>query len=187
MLSGQWSYWNGPDEIDRREKYSGDFLPDYQTNGDELQKRIAALAFEFTNETGIFLPLGYSSGWRPASVNKATKNSGTRSTHLRAKGGDKRDSVDGAFSWWCMQNETALEEHMLWMEHPVATVVRSWKLALEQQRPPTPWCHLQSEPPQSGVRCYFPDSKAVTEWRDYLSIGGLVGMSHSAWLSLMAE
>ena len=180
----RWSYWNGPDEEDRRVKYSKAFLPSYQVAGEDVQWRISAIQVAFVAETGIILPGGYSSGWRPATVNEATANAGKLSTHLTADAGDPRDDVDGAFAWWCFRNTYVLERHHVWMEHPIATVVRAWRTALAQKRAPTPWCHLQRVPPASHSRVYFPDKASVAEWDEFLAVGGRPGITHAGWLIL---
>lgn len=181
----RWSYWNGPDEEDRRVKYAKAFRPEFQAAGDEVQRRIGAIEIAFRAETGIVLPDGYASGWRPAAVNEATSNAGKLSTHLRAAAGDKRDNVDGAFAWWCFRNVWVLERHQVWIEHPVATVVRAWLTALAQGRAPTPWLHGQGEPPKSHSRIYWPDAKSIAEWDEFMVLPGAVpGMTHAAWLAL---
>lgn len=183
-MTERWDYWNGPDDEDRRVKYARSFKSEYQAAGDDLQRRMTAVHGVFVAETGVVLPYGYSSGWRPASVNEATSNAGKLSTHLTANAGDKRDNVDGALAWWCMRNVWVLESNGLWIEHPVATVVRAWKTALAQKRDPTPWCHGQSVPPKSHARVYFPDEASLVEWQEFLGSGGVAGMTHAAWLAL---
>lgn len=180
----RWDYWNGPDAEDRRVKFAKQFKPEYQANGDDVQRRIAAVMVAFRAETGIDLPPGYASGWRPAAVNEATANAGKASTHLVAQAGDKRDDPDGAFAWWCLNHQSVLEAHGVWMEHPVATVVRSWKVAGKQGREPTPWCHLQSVPPRSHSRVYFPDVRSSGEWDEFASAGSKAGMTYAAWRAL---
>ncbi len=180
-MSAKWDYWNGPDEEDRREKYAKSFLEEYQDNGNDLQRRIRAVETAFRSETGVELPEGYASGWRPAAVNDATANAGKKSTHLTANGGDKRDNADGEFSWWCLRNPHILEIHGLYQEHPIATVVRAWKTAHAQGREPTPWCHLQSVPPASHNRVYFPDTASVGEWTAFQDTGSEAGIGYAAW------
>lgn len=183
-MTARWDYWNGPDEKDRRVVYAKEFKPEYQAAGDDLQRRISAAQTAFRAETNIELPGGYASGWRPGKVNELTSNAAKLSTHLTAHAGDPRDTVDGSFAWWCKRNLHVLEVHALWMEDPVATVVRAWVLAKEQGREPTPWSHLQSLPPRSNLRCYWPDEKAPEEWAAFLALGGVEGMTHAAWLAL---
>ena len=138
-MTDKWDFWNGPDEADRRFKYAKSWRHEYQQNGDEMQRRIGAVVVAFRAETQVELPSGYASGWRPAAVNEATANSGKNSAHLTAEAGDKRDTPSGDFAWWCMRNETVLVQHGLYMEHPVATVVRAWRVAQVQGRESTPW------------------------------------------------
>lgn len=183
----KYDYWFGPDEEDRREKYVESITAEIQQNGDAVQGVIATVEHVFVSETGIQLPYGYASGWRPPSVNEATANAGKRSTHLTAQAGDKRDSVDGSFAWWCLRNIYVLERHSVWMEHPVATVVRAWRKALEQGRDPTPWCHLQTVPPKSANRVYFPDTSSISEWEAFTAMGGYAGMTYEAWRGLQPQ
>lgn len=183
MTTARWDYWNGPDETDRRIRYAKEFKPEYQQNGGEVQRRIAAVVTAFRAETQIELLGGYASGWRPATVNEATANAGKLSAHLTAEAGDKRDTPDGDFAWWCARNEGALAQHGLYMEHPVATVVRAWRAA-RGEREPTPWCHLTTRPPASHARVYWPDAKAQGEWRALLAKGGHTGMTYEAWRAL---
>lgn len=180
-MTKRWDYWNGPDDIDRRVKYQKQFRPEFQGAGDDIQQRIASSEARFRGETEIVLPEGYASGWRPPAINDVTANAATLSAHLRAAAGDKRDTINGDFCWWQFRNLDVLAQLGLWMEHPVATVVRAWQVALEQKRDPTPWCHNQSLPPASHARCYWPDTKASSEWDAFLKIGGYAGMTYAAW------
>lgn len=183
----QWDYWYGPDTEDRRVKYAAQFRPEYQANGDDLVRRIDAVVTAFTAATQITLPYGYASGWRPKAINDATANAGKHSAHLTAQAGDKRDTQDGQFAWWCMANTWALEQHGLYMEHPVATVIRAYKAAHKRGGQPTPWCHLSTRPPASHMRVFWPDSSAPAEWQEFLSRGGQVGATYADWLGLYAQ
>lgn len=182
----KYDYWYGPDDTDRRVKYRQSFRPEYQANGDDIDRRIGAVVTAFKSETGIELPYGYSSGWRPDAVNELTANAGKHSTHLTANAGDKRDNADGAFCWWCYRNENALVQHALWMEHPVATLIRAWVRAIKEAREPTPWCHLQSVPPGSHRRIYMPDGTATPEWSEFLRRGGYAGITFAEFQRLPA-
>jgi len=184
----KYDYWFGPDEVDRRIKYAKDFKPEYQAAGDEVQRRITAVQTAFMAETGIILPDGFSSGWRPPAVNEITANAGKLTTHFGAQAGDKRDNMDGAYTWWCFRNKHVLEVHGLWMEHPVATVIRAWKTALAQKRDPTPWCHQQAVPPKSHARIYWPDAKSIVEWDEFMTLPRATsGMTYAAWLALQKK
>ena len=186
-MTERWNYWNGPDEEDRREKYAKAFREEYQANGDDVQRRIEAVETAFRSETDIKLPEGYASGWRSPAVNEATQNAGKASKHLFAQAGDKRDTPDGKFAWWCLRTPHVLEVHGLYMEHPVATVIRAWRRAHEQGREPTPWCHLQSVPPGSGSRIYWPDGSAFSEWERFEAEGGYAGITFEAWMATQQQ
>jgi len=158
-------YWHGPDEIDRRSAYAEEFLPraaELQANGDDTDRRIRALYAEYCADVGAD-PDGmrYASGWRPGTVNEATKNSATLSPHLTADAGDVECDRNGGFAWWCWKNTSRLEAHGLYMEHPSATVIRA---RLEKRQP---WCHLQRVPPKSHKRVYWPDGRSPEEWAKY--------------------
>jgi hypothetical protein len=159
----KYDYWHGPDDIDRRVKYAEEFNanPAIARNGAETDRRIRAVYTYYAGRHGLPDRPQYSSGWRPQMINEVTSNAGKKSTHLEANGGDVRCPPDGHFAWWCFRNLWILEQHALWMEHPVATVVRPLKSG------GTPWCHLQRVPPRSGARCYFPDNGSITEWAAY--------------------
>ena len=183
----KYDYFNGPDEEDRRVAYAEEFTPEHQANGDDVQRRIGAVIVAFQAETGVDLPPGYASGWRSSTVNDATANAGKRSTHLTAQAGDKRDAPNGALNWWCLRNPHVLATHGLWMEHPAGTLLRAWQTAKVQGREPTPWCHLQSVPPASHNRVYFPDARAPTEWQAFLAAGGQEGADYDAWAVLQGQ
>jgi len=81
-----------------------------------------------------------SSGWRPAAVNAAVPGAAKGSKHLSCQAVDLEDR-DGRLDAWCMANLAVLEELQLWLEHPDAT---------------PGWCHLQTLPPRSGRRVFYP-------------------------------
>ena len=185
MKTEKWSFWAGPDDVDRRVTYAKDFKPEYQTNGAETERRIDAVVVAFRAETEIDLPHGYASGWRPPAINEATANAAKGSAHLTGEAGDKRDDADGAFAWWCLRHVAILAQHGLYMEHPVATVIRAWRTANAAGREPTPWCHLTTRAPATHARCYFPTTAAIKDWEAYRRIGGDPnGMSYVAWATL---
>lgn len=179
-----YGYWYSGDVVDRRISFKVSFRAEYQTNGDDVQRRIGTVVALFRNDTGIELPEGYASGWRPPQINEATSNAAIGSNHLRALAGDKRDSIDGSFGWWCLANLSQLESVGLYMEHPIATVVRAWRTGLAQKRDPTPWTHLQSVAPISRGRVYWPDQKSLPEWADFVHLGGQPGITFEAWKAL---
>ena len=81
-----------------------------------------------------------NSGWRPPSVNAATPNAAARSKHMDCLAIDISDP-DGDLDEWCMDHQEVLQSIGLWLEHPAAT---------------KGWCHLQTIPPKSGKRVFYP-------------------------------
>jgi hypothetical protein len=81
-------------------------------------------------------------GWRSPEVNAATKNAAPTSKHMLAKAADVYDP-EGDLDEWLLTpgGHAALEELGLWLEHPSATKT---------------WCHVQTEPPRSGRRVFYP-------------------------------
>lgn len=83
-----------------------------------------------------------SSGWRPAPVNSSTPNAAPNSKHMTGQAIDIYDP-DGELDDWLLTNygQASLTALGLWMEHPSAT---------------KSWCHVQTVPPRSGARVFFP-------------------------------
>lgn len=83
-----------------------------------------------------------SSGWRPPSVNAATPGAAPNSKHMTGQAVDIYDP-DGELDNWLITDEglAALTEIGLWIEHPSAT---------------KGWCHIQSLPPKSRNKVFFP-------------------------------
>lgn len=82
-----------------------------------------------------------SSGWRPPDINASTPGAAVRSLHMQCKAGDVFDP-DGTLDDWLLASaDTVLKEIGLWLEHPAAT---------------KGWAHLQTKPPGSGRRVFYP-------------------------------
>jgi hypothetical protein len=81
-----------------------------------------------------------TSGWRPKAVNAATKGSAPHSNHITGRAIDLYDP-DGDLDEFFYENTAILEDLELWMEHPSAT---------------KGWCHVQTVPPSSGRRVFYP-------------------------------
>lgn len=83
-----------------------------------------------------------NSGWRPPQVNAAIKTAAPNSKHMTGQAIDLADP-DGDLDDWLMSREgqEALVEIGLWMEHPACT---------------KSWTHLQTVPPRSGRRVFYP-------------------------------
>ncbi len=82
----------------------------------------------------------FSSGWRPEAINHATAGAAPKSKHMTCQAGDLYDP-DGEIDEWALAHPEILERIGLWQEHPSAT---------------KNWCHLQSIPPKSGNRVFYP-------------------------------
>lgn len=83
-----------------------------------------------------------NSGWRPPAVNAAIPNAAPRSRHLTCQAIDLYDP-EGALDEWLMgfTGQKVLADLGLWMEHPSAT---------------KGWSHVQTVPPRSGNRVFYP-------------------------------
>lgn len=103
---------------------------------------------EMAAASGIVLPRSpitgthCSSGWRPPSVNASTPGAAVNSNHMTGRSLDVYDP-DGDLDNWLMteKGQAALEAIGLWIEHPACT---------------KSWSHLQTIPPGSGRRVYYP-------------------------------
>lgn len=99
--------------------------------------KTAGVSLEQHPRTGTVL----SSGWRPPAVNASTTGAAPRSKHLLGLAADIYDP-DGDLDEWCLANkDTALKDLGLWLEHPAATKT---------------WCHVQTVPPGSRRRVFYP-------------------------------
>ena len=86
----------------------------------------------------------YSSGYRPESVNKKTKNAAGKSNHIDADAGDIEGQIIGKMlhaDYIKNKEKSLLVKHGLYLEHPDYT--------------PT-WTHMQDEAPKSGKRVFIP-------------------------------
>jgi hypothetical protein len=194
VIPDRLSFWFGTDSVDRRVT----FASEYKARSGMLEKNAAetmvtyeAICIEYAAATGKNGPRRYASGWRPALINDRTKNSAEHSAHIDAHAGDGEDSIDGEFTWWLYDHIDVLQRHRAYMEHPVATVVRSWAnarsetLRLGKQILPMPWCHLSPVPPKSLLNIYYPNIPSVDEWVAFKKMGGTPGMKYDQWLNLM--
>jgi hypothetical protein len=81
-----------------------------------------------------------NSGWRPQAYNAMIPSAAVNSKHITGQAIDLYDP-DGALDDFLMAHPQRLIDHGLWMEHPAAT---------------KGWTHVQSIPPRSGNRVFFP-------------------------------
>jgi len=130
-------YYKGRDKT-----YASELTDEIKANALVTVDRIKKLMLMFYADNLKAYDRGFNSGWRPQAVNSGTVGSAKKSKHLLALAGDVSDD-DEALDKWCMSPKglLALSECELWMEHPSAT---------------PRWCHLQTVPPKSGNRVFYP-------------------------------
>lgn len=122
-------YWMGRD-VSHKAELTGEVI----VNAAVLIARVRKLLAHFGEERDI------TSGWRPAAINASTPGAAAKSKHMTGQAVDLADP-EGDLDAWCMENQDLLYQHELWLEHPSAT---------------KNWCHLQSIPPKSGNRVFYP-------------------------------
>lgn len=131
----------------RRELYPMSVTPDLEREAIrtvELANKLIVQAesygvkFHTNPTTGSYV----SSGWRPATVNASTPNAAPNSKHMTGQAVDIYDP-DGDLDDWLMSGigQATLNALGLWMEHPSATKT---------------WSHIQTIPPRSGNRVFYP-------------------------------
>lgn len=81
-----------------------------------------------------------TSGWRPPQINSQVKNAAPKSKHMTGQACDIYDP-EGSLDEWCLDHPESLMALGLWQEHPSAT---------------KGWLHVQTVPPLSGRRVFFP-------------------------------
>lgn len=122
-------YYMGRDKLHRSE-----LTRELRSNARETLRRVNRLL----RRAGLMRKV--SSGWRPAAINDAVPGAAKGSKHLTCLAIDLEDR-NGTLDAWCMAHLETLEELGLWLEHPDAT---------------PGWCHLQTLPPRSGNRVFYP-------------------------------
>lgn len=123
------NYYMGRDETHPME-----LTAEVAYNSVETIRRVNTLLLRFGERRTV------TSGWRPISVNESTPGAAKKSSHVLGLACDLEDS-DGTLGQWCLDNIFELEEIGLWLEHPSKT---------------KGWCHLQTVPPKSGNRVFYP-------------------------------
>lgn len=99
--------------------------------------KVVGVEFETSPRTRTVV----SSGWRPPSFNATVPGAAFRSLHMTGEAIDLFDP-DGLIDEYAFsQTSGVLKDLGLWLEHPSAT---------------KGWCHLQTKPPRSGRRVFFP-------------------------------
>jgi len=131
----------------RREQYPKELTPEIERNAlltVELvgrlltQARSYGVSLDLNPKTGSLI----ASGWRPPEFNAKVAGAAPNSKHMTGQAVDIYDP-DGDLDDWLMTGEgqAALAALNLWMEHPSAT---------------KSWSHLQTLPPRSGRRVFYP-------------------------------
>lgn len=117
--------------------------PEVRRNAQKLLDKVNAM-LDVINEShpgiGGAMNPHVNSGWRPAAYNATVPGAAVKSKHITGQAIDLDDD-DGDLDEFLYANQKYLNLAGLWMEHPAAT---------------KGWCHLQSEPPRSGSRVFFP-------------------------------
>lgn len=114
-----------------------------QANAAILLERVnALLAVVNESHPGIAAAMNphVNSGWRPAAYNATVPNAAVKSKHITGQAIDLADP-DGELDELLLAHPNLLEMAGLWQEHPLAT---------------KNWCHVQSVPPRSGNRVFYP-------------------------------
>ena len=124
-------FWMGRDE-----QYPLALTPDIRRNAITTVALANALMAVFGQSRKV------NSGWRPPAVNAATPNAAVMSKHMLGQAIDLADP-EGELDDWLMgaAGLAQMEKLGLWHEHPAAT---------------KGWAHLQTVPPRSGRRTFYP-------------------------------
>jgi hypothetical protein len=132
-------YWQNRDS-----KFRGEWTEAVRKAADDLIERVNGLltALDYTPEIHPVMKSPVTSGWRPPSFNPLVQGASPRSNHITGKAVDLYDP-EGELDELLLtaKGKKALESAGLWQEHPSAT---------------KGWCHLQSVPPKSGNRVFYP-------------------------------
>jgi hypothetical protein len=108
--------------------------PEVVSNAQVLLERVNALLAELQWKPNI------NSGWRSAAYNALVPNAAPKSKHITGQAIDLSDP-DGELDQLLFDDQRLLVKHQLWLEHPLAT---------------KGYTHLQSVPPRSNNRVFFP-------------------------------
>lgn len=127
----------------RDKQYAKDLTEDIKTNAIETVRRAnQLLELFYAHNPSAVRERDCNSGWRPSAVNAQVKNAAPKSKHMLGLAIDIGDD-DGMLDKWLMtpNGQKALTTIGLWMEHPSAT---------------PRWSHLQTVPPGSNRRVFYP-------------------------------
>jgi hypothetical protein len=126
----------------RDKTYAREFTPDIMTNGLETVRRANLLLAAYEHATGDARTRRVNSGWRPPSLNAGVAGAAKKSNHMLGLAVDIADASETLDKWLMTPaGQTALADIGLWHEHPSAT---------------KGWAHVQTVPPKSGNRTFYP-------------------------------
>lgn len=130
-------YWMGRDHT-----YASALTEEIKTNAANTVLRANLLLGEFYAANQRAHIRGVNSGWRPPAVNAHVPGAAPQSKHMTGNAIDIGDD-DGQLDAWLMTipGQAAMTKIGLWMEHPSST---------------PRWCHVQTLPPGSGRRVFYP-------------------------------
>lgn len=134
------AYLNGREKL-----YPSELTPEIRSNAEQTVSLINALLAVLEAE-GIPLeehPVNksiISSGWRPPQVNGQVKGAAVKSKHMTGQACDLYDP-DGLIDEYLLEHPEPMVALGLYLEHPSAT---------------KNWSHLQTVPPKSGRRVFYP-------------------------------
>lgn len=121
-------------------QYRGQLTEAIRANSAETVSKANLLISSYSSLTKDDTQRRVTSGWRPPEVNANTAGAALFSKHMVGQAIDISDP-EGDLDEWCLDNPEVLQTIGLWQEHPSAT---------------KGWCHVQTVPPKSGKRVFYP-------------------------------
>lgn len=128
-----------PLNIENYLNWSGEDEPrpaEVDRNANELFSRVEKLLAMFDPDRDWQM----KSGYRSPEYNGGVSGAAVNSKHMTGQAVDVYDP-DGELDEWLAGRPEVLDNCALWLEHPGST---------------KGWCHLQSVPPKSGRRIFYP-------------------------------
>lgn len=130
-------YFMGRDAL-----YPDELTDDIREAARNLLPKVNRLLEKFYEANPAAVRRRVNSGWRPAAVNKATKNAAKKSKHLTGHAVDLSDDDEMLDRWTNSgAGKAAMMNCGLYKEHASAT---------------PRWAHFQDIPPASGKRIFYP-------------------------------
>ena len=130
-------YW-----MNRDVAYASELTQELRDNAAETVRRANLLLARYHADTDSTAPDNVNSGWRPKSVNDATKKASKTSAHLSCQAVDLSDDGEAIDKWIASpQGRQALIDSDLYAEAAHAT---------------PRWAHVQTRKTNSGNRIFNP-------------------------------